>query len=38
MNFAKRMLMLAGAGALAGILAIAIAPKAAHGRWREFWQ
>jgi hypothetical protein len=30
MNFAKRMLMVAGAGALAGILAIAIAPKTAH--------
>jgi hypothetical protein len=31
MNFAKRILMVAGAGALAGILAIAIAPKTAHG-------
>jgi hypothetical protein len=30
MRFAKRMLMVAGAGALAGILAIALAPKAAH--------
>lgn len=30
MNFAKRMLMVAGAGALAGILAIAVAPKTAH--------
>jgi hypothetical protein len=30
MNFAKRILMIAGAGALAGILAIAIAPKTAH--------
>jgi hypothetical protein len=30
MNFAKRILMVAGAGALAGILAIAIAPKTAH--------
>src|SRR5271170_5213996 len=30
MNFAKRFLMVAGAGALAGILAIAIAPKTAH--------
>jgi hypothetical protein len=31
MNFAKRFLMVAGAGALAGILAMAIAPQAAHG-------
>lgn len=31
MRFAKRFLMAAGAGALAGILAIAIAPQAAHG-------
>jgi len=31
MRFAKRFLMAAGAGALAGILAIAIAPKTAHG-------
>ena len=31
MRFAKRMLMVAGAGALAGILAIAIAPKTADG-------
>jgi len=31
MRFAKRFLMVAGAGALAGILAIAIAPKTAHG-------
>jgi hypothetical protein len=31
MNFAKRILMVGGAGALAGILAIAIAPKTAHG-------
>jgi len=30
MNFAKRFLMVAGAGALAGILAMAIAPKTAH--------
>jgi hypothetical protein len=30
MNFAKRILMVAAAGALAGILAIAIAPKTAH--------
>jgi hypothetical protein len=30
MNFAKRILMVAGASGLAGILAIAIAPKAAH--------
>ncbi len=30
MNFAKRMLMVAGAATLAGILAIAIAPKTAH--------
>jgi len=30
-RFAKRFLMVAGAGALAGILAIAIAPKTAHG-------
>ena len=31
MNFVKKILMLAGAGALAGISAIAIAPKTAHG-------
>ena len=31
MRFAKRLLMGAGAVALAGILAVAIAPKAAHG-------
>jgi hypothetical protein len=31
MKYAKRMLMVAGALALAGILGIAIAPKAAHG-------
>jgi hypothetical protein len=31
MRFAKRFLMVAGAGALAGILAIAIAPQTAHG-------
>src|SRR5271170_6301852 len=31
MRFAKRFLMVAGAGALAAILAIAIAPKTAHG-------
>lgn len=30
MNFAKRLLMVAGAGALAGILALAVAPKTAH--------
>jgi hypothetical protein len=30
MNFAKRILMIGGVGALAGILAIAIAPKTAH--------
>jgi hypothetical protein len=31
MNFAKKILMLAGGAALAGIMAIAIAPKTAHG-------
>ena len=31
LRFAKRFLIVAGAGALAGILAIAIAPKTAHG-------
>lgn len=31
MRFAKRMLMVAGAVALAGLLGVAIAPKAAHG-------
>jgi hypothetical protein len=31
MKYAKRMLMVAGAVALAGIVGVAIAPKAAHG-------
>jgi hypothetical protein len=31
MNFAKRLLMVAGAVALAGILGAQLAPKAAHG-------
>jgi len=30
MNFAKRILMFAGAGTLAGILALSVAPKTAH--------